>query len=337
MSNKVLWHRVNETVEVDLDNDEGIYEFRPYYYDTPVLREDLSKYLDYYTYTDLAVSLVIARRVESDHYPELCAKRVFWLIKNLCERTDAHDEHVAIELSVDDTLQDIVIPYAKACDFPLDRINWFETKESEILTICKLEAICSDVFKGKDRVLHMDLNHVIGEHPTQRPISMFRRAKLAWREDERMAIFGTLIEARAKHIMTPMRADMWDGREGFKELISEYMGHSIEEEERYWLESELMYNVSGRMLGLHRRLIDDPSFWDEILELERIIQYDEIAFAIYARKHGWQSFDISRLDYCVNWSDGRDSYAPYKECSVIHAHHTDDPDFWRFWLSQHKT
>ena len=334
---KVLWHRVNETIEVDLDSTDGAYRLRPYYYDTPVLREDLSRYLDYYTDSSLALSLVIARRREERHYPELNAKRVFWLIKNLCERTDARDEHVAIQLSVDDTLKDIVIPYAEACRFPLDRINWIETKEAEIFTICKLEAMFSDVFKDKERVLHMDLNYVIGEHPTQSPIKMFQRAKLAWRGQKRMALFGTLIFKRIDHIPCPIRLKMWDERDGFKESISEYMGHSIEEEERYWLESELMYNVSGQMFGLHRRLIDDPSFWDEILKLERFIQYDEIAFAVYARKHGWQAFDVANLDYCVGFSDGRDPDPLYKGCSVVHAPHTNDPDFRRFWLSQHKT
>ena len=30
---KVLWHRVNETVEVDLENAKGAYRARPYYED----------------------------------------------------------------------------------------------------------------------------------------------------------------------------------------------------------------------------------------------------------------------------------------------------------------
>ena len=334
---KVLWHRVNETVEVDLDSTKGAYRLRPYYYEIPVLREDLSRYLDYYTDSSLALSLVIARRREEDHYPELLTKRAFWLIKNLCERTDVRDNYVAVQLSVDNTLKDIVMPYADACNFSEDQINWIETKESEIHTICKLEAMFSDVFKDKNRVLHMDLNYVIGEHPTQSPVSMFKRAKFAWYKQEGMALFGTLISKRSEQIMCPIRFGWWDERDGFKEAISEYMGHSIEEEERYWLESELMYSVPCKMFGLHRRLIDDSSFRDEILELERFVQYDEIAFAVYARKHGWQSFDVANLDYCLRFSDGFNPNPFYQECTLVDARFTDDSDVWRFWLLQHKT
>lgn len=53
MTSKTNWLRHN-----GLHLVERLYERRPYLYETPVLREDLSQYLEYYTSNELGVSLL---------------------------------------------------------------------------------------------------------------------------------------------------------------------------------------------------------------------------------------------------------------------------------------
>ena len=336
----VTWHRAAGTVE----NYSGNYTARPYYYEIPVLREDLSRYLDYYTNDDLAISLVFASRHDESHYSELLAKRSFWMIKNLCERTDVKDEGVAIQLSVDDTLKDIVIPYAEACRFPLDRINYFTSKERGFGcdNFCKIEALLDAVFRDKERVLHMDLSVHFGEHPTQAPRLLFQRIKMLWR-DEPIALMEELLQVNTPDMKAnpmPVKRKFWDRRKESKGEWAAYIGHSPDDEERYWRESEWIYRINGKVFGLHRNLMDSPLFADEILKLGQMGGDDETVLLCYVRKRRWTESDIANIEKCFGWSDSTDSHPHYKECSVVPAYSVDNPsiyptNFERFWLSQH--
>ena len=330
---KVLWHRVNETVELDLEDTLGEYRIRPYYYEIPVLREDLSEYLDYYTDKQLAVSLVIALRSEHDQYPELLSKRLFWMIKNLCERTDAKENYVEIVPSIDVALKDMFLPYADACNFPVDRVNWFDS-EGDAGFLLKLEAMFDDVFRDKERVLHMDLAFHVGLHPTQRLLPLFERVKLLWRHNEPMATLGPLLKTLDHITPTPL-TNRGDRLELVLRGMASYMGHSFEAEERYWRESELLYCVPGSLYGIHRHALDDDVFRAEIFELTRMTLQDEHAFACYFRKHNWTTIQVADLSKCFWWSGGFPESPHYKECSMVQAAHRSDPDYWKMWVSLH--
>ena len=336
---KVLWRRATETVEIENAN----YTPRPYYYEIPVLREDLSSYLDYWQGNELAVSLVIAGQWSGSHYPELLIKRSFWMIKNLCERTDVQDQGVTIQLSIDDTLKELVIPYAEACGFPLGKVNWFTSKEAKYNYICKFEALFSDVFRAKKCVLHMDLSLHFGEHPTQKSLPLFERIKLLWR-DESMALTEPLWRVNTPEMKAnplPIQRGIWDRCPESKHEVASYIGHSVEDEERYWRESEMICQLGGKMFGVHRDLIDSTQFVNEILELSQIgTGDDEFVIACYARKHRWTEWDIANIDKAAWDSIGEDDNPYYKECSVTPAYHVngnsiDHIAFRRFWLSQH--
>ena len=336
---KVLWCRATETVEIENAN----YTPRPYYYEIPVLREDLSRYLDYHTNDDLAISLVIAHKRSGSQYSELLIKRSFWMIKNLCERTDVQDQGVTIQLSIDDTLKELVIPYAEACGFPLGKVNWFTSKEAKYNYICKFEALFSDIFRAKKRVLHMDLSLHFGEHPTQKSLPLFERIKSFWR-DESMALRKPLWRVNTPEMKanpTPIRRGIWDRCPESKHEVASYIGHSVEDEERYWRESEMICQLDGKMLGFHRDLIDSTQFVNEILELSQIgAGDDEFVIACYARKHRWTEWDTANIEKAFWDSKGEEANPYYKECSVIPAYHKGLLDlsyanFRRFWLSQH--
>ena len=341
MSNNVLWHRVDESIEIDIDNDGRAYRLRPVYYSIPVLRTDLSGYFDYWQGNDLSVSLVIASpRIEGRHYPELMAKQSFWMIKHLCERTDAKEEGIHLQLSVDNTLRDTVMPYAEACNYPTDRINWIDSDPEMSVYYSKFEAIFSDAFIDVQRVLHMDLNFMMGWHPTMRVSRLFNRIKSAWRHrwEQHIAVNGSLLVSANPYIPSPLKKPNWDTT---KHELAGFMGHDVADEVAYWLESKIAYYVPGRMWGLDESLINDSGFRDDIHALVNITGCDEISLQTYARKQNWAGGEAANLGICCSTIDlyarnveaieSRRLY--YDEYRLIHAEHTDDPEATAFWLA----
>lgn len=340
---KVTWHRADGDVAVDLDGDAGVYKLRPYYYSVPVLRDDLSGYFDYWEGDEVAVSLVIARDYTrpSYHFPELITKQVFWLIKHLCERTDVSTEGVAIQLSIDNALRGMATPYIQACNYPEDCVNWFEHDGSMSAYWGKFEAMFSDVFKNKERVLHVDANYMIGWHPTQRAIPMFDRIKCsAWRDmwRQKIAVAGSLVCHKTPSTPSPLKRDMWND---VKEGLADYMGHSIDDEEHYWSDAPVVYHISGRMWGLEQSLRNDQGFRDDIRRLVEITTCDEISLQTYARKQGWTAYDAADISLCFQTLDvmpsdnfgNRHNVPCYSESRLIHSEHNLDSECESFWLS----
>ena len=314
----VSWHRPHETIDVDIDNTPEVETFRPYFYEVPVLRTNLSDYLSYSTDGDMAVSLVIGYRSKRPHYAELLVKRAFWFIKNLCERTDVKEQRVLVVLSIDEALKEVALPYALDCNFPTDLINWISFDEDKFRWSCKMKAMTSPLLQGIKRVLHMDLNIHIGTHPTQRPISLFEDIKKCWWDDQVIALEMPLIMPRNWHGYTPIR--FMDKYPRVIERITEYMGNSVEEEERYWNESEWVHMIVGRIVGFHRRLMDDPEWQEDYPRALKAGVNDEIATGLYARKHGWRDWDIANLAPCLDWM-WDDSCRLYRSAQLLFAHH----------------
>ena len=341
MSNPVLWRRASGDMEIDIGKDEYAYRLRPYYYPAPVLRSNFSGYFDYWQGNGLAVSIVIAcSPIFERHYPELITKQAFWFIKHLYDRTDAKEEGVMIQLSVDHRLRDMVMQYANACNYPEDLINWFEHDNSMSVYYAKTEAMLCDVFKDKERVLHMDANYLVGWHPTHRRLLVFNRIKSSWRHiwRQHIAVMSTLLHPATAKCPSPMKKGNWDD---VKEEMAAFVGHTVDDETRYWFESDPVYFIPGRMWGLTRALLDNPDFQSEIREIVRITTCDEVGLQTYARKYGWQAYNVADLSICFDKYDVEpesmddiiQNLHPYGESYFIHSEHTDDSNCAEFWLS----
>ena len=326
---KIEWHRPHETVMVEKENNPYFCTRRPYYYSIPVLHESLAYYLDYPYSNEMAVSLVIAKRNDA-HYPELLIKRACWMVKNLCERTDMREEQVRLGLSVDKALEEIAMPYFDACQFPSDRINWFDSLESSAPGVCKFEALQNDIFTDVERIIHLDLSLLVGKHPTQRILPLFYRFKEKW-NTEIFACVGNLLRDRMGNVINAKnRLDWNDARQ---KQFADFTHCSVQEENDYWDYADPLYFISGAIMGFHRTLLDDTSFWADVLHIQRIAGDDEIAMCTYARREGWQQDDVANFFGCFNWSG--DKVLPsghYEECPIIIAY----PEIsFQFWLSQH--
>ena len=290
------WHRLTETVEAFRSDLRDFYHLRPYYYELPVLREDLSHYLDYPFDNDLAVSLVLAKH-RDNHYPELMVKQAMWLVKNLCERTDIVWSRTKLVLSLDKKIKEMAMPYLEACQFPQSNVNWFDTDEPNVHYACKFESILSEVFNPFERVMHLDLSVMFGNHPAQRELPLFSRIKGEW-TDQIYAMPGPLFQSR-EYVVVPAERGYWL-TDHASPVLAEFAGVSVEEDQAYWDTADPFYFVSGIMMGYSRRLLDDPLFRDNIINVNAAAD-DEIAMCYYARRCNWQTDDVADLSANFNW------------------------------------
>ena len=315
---------------VEKENNPYFCTRRPYYYSIPVLRESLAYHLNYSCSNEMAVSLVVAKRRNRTHYPELLIKRACWMVKNLCERTDMREEQVRLDLSVDKELKEIAMPYFDACQFPSDHISWFDSLESSAPGICKFEALQNDIFTDAERIIHFDLSLLVGKHPTQRLLPLFRRFKGTW-QTENFACAGKLLRDRTENVISAPRRLKWNNK--MQTDFAAFTNNSMQAENDYWDYADPHYFISGAVMGFHRTLLNDTSFWEDILHIQKIAGDDEIAMCAYARRKGWQQDDVANLAECFNWSG--DKVLPsvyYEECPIVIAY---PETSFQFWLSQH--
>ena len=309
------WHRALDSVIVN-DSNPKFCSTRPYLYEIPVLREDLGKYLDYPHDDDMAISLTLGKR-NDNHYPELLLKRTCWLVKNLCEWTDLAESGTRLVFSVDTKLEGLALRYFEACNFPMSNVNWFDSNEGENSFSSKFDAVMSDVFKPFKRVFHMDLACRVGNHPTQYQLPLFSRIKKKW-GDELFAQAGPLLRDRKIRINSAKERGWWKYR---RHALSEYIGWGVENEERYWDTNEMLYYIGGMMMGFHRRLLNSPTFNQEILPLNSMSD-DELAMCYYARKHNWTDLTISDFSDCFEWGGFDPAHLThYTEAPFIHYQH----------------
>ena len=88
------------------------------------------------------------------------------------------------------------------------------------------------------------------------------------------------------------------------------------------------------MFGLHRKLLDNPEFWNKMDYLESLDINDEVSLSICSRSLGWQTpEDVEYLEECVGWANGNtaDFYVTAR-CVPAEARNIND----EVWLSQHQ-
>ena len=292
---QTIWHRATETIETEAGKDVP----RPFLYPTPVLREDLSGYLSYpLKHDEIAVSLVITRlrsRSRSD-YPELLMKQAVWMVKHLCEYTDIVETGTRLRLSISSGMRDVAMPYLEECDYPLDTIYWFESREAQYKHISKFDAMHHPDFAGVTRLLHFDVAQMIGAHPTQRNFPLVANVLNRWK-DQPMAVLR-LYQREDEPLLNKMAIRDDDPyQEHITQIVeaaSKLSGNSFEQERAYWESQDPMWDVLGGLLGITRELLDDPYF-NEVFMAISSQGADERALMVYCRLMGWTEADVAIL------------------------------------------
>ena len=236
---KIEWHRHNGILDIFLWRDEK----RAFLYPTPVLRQDLSKYLDYPYHNELAVSLILMRRsITALRYTEALVKRSCWFVKHLCERTDVRYQGVPIRLAITTDLYDTAMPYFEACNFPMSAVDWIHSREAEYRQSTKMIGMKRLAFQSVERVLHMDLCYLIGTHASQYRCRLFRSIGRLWTTQPFAMSHSLLLDEDKKNLIGDNAMQYW-AREWDVEdpaahplwqTLAEYCDEPAEKLKDYW-------------------------------------------------------------------------------------------------------
>lgn len=318
----MIWHRANESIEVEPE------AYRSFLYPTPVLRQDISDYLYPMTNREIGVSMVIMRtrtRQDSD-YPELLMKQAMWAFKHLCEYTDIPDTGTPFYLSITTDMREIALPYLQACNFPRNAIYWFESREDRYPYLSKLDAMRQPSFADVKRLLHIDVSHLIGQHPTQRNIPLIANILKVW-TDQPLAVKSRLIAPRQGRRNAMQEKGKSPESPVFVEA-ARLEGNTGEDQYNYWHTSDPMYHIPGAIFGATNGLLQD-TYFNEVVESIAQHSADEAGFIMYCKLMGWTPDDVAILVDAVP----RTGTQPYAIRGIRYSA-ADTP--LAHWLMQHK-
>ena len=338
---KTEWHRPNEITVIATP---PATERRPFLYPTPVLREDMSHYLDYPQTQELGVSLYVAKLAKSlpfgnvglrerpTHYPELLVKQAVWFVKHLCKHTDMAEMGVPIRLGLTTDLREVATPYLEACQFPMHAVDWFESRTEAVRYSPEFDAMRQPAFGSVERVLHLDLCFLIGTHSTQRQLPLFSRILEQW-IDQPMAVNEPLLWDRTDpHDTHPiegwhshLEAPIW-------QFMADDRGTTPKKEHTYWLHANPIPLVKAGMFGFARALRSDPAFWEWFDKLTFVSTNDEVALAALSYLRDWTDSDVACLHPAFNWQGPPFRTVPYVTRQFCYCNRSMPTDIW---LSQH--
>ena len=297
----MLWHRWSGTETIDTPN----YTKRPYLYELPVLRQDISDYMDYPTKDELVVSLILSdmgaffRRVAEtydtsfqDPYPEyheLLAKRLPWFVKHLYERTDMVECGVALRVFVTNDIRDTAMRYFQACRFPIDCVVWIENTDSQYRWSSKYDAIRNPALHFAERVIHFDLSFLIGTHPAQRRSPLFREILEAWGDEHIASASGSLTFNRGEQAVSslprveelafscdqPREHPIW-------EAIARVYWENITSLINYWTQCDPFTHIGGGVIGYSQTFLRDSYMQKRFDTLLGASSNDEVVLGLIA-------------------------------------------------------
>ena len=283
----IKWHRWNGIEDFEPKVEPGMRVRRPYLYSTPVLKDSLQDYLSYPTSNELGVSIPLYRlgnllyQNTPAEYAECVIKQSVWLVKHLCEHTDASSMGIPIRLGITTDILDLATKYLRLCDFPMDNVDLLTSREHEMWRATHFDAMRHPSFDNVKRVIHMNTNFLVGSHPDQPQAPLFETILKSWK-DEFIACTGYPWAARSD-----MRFPWWDVIERdkstgkYQKLADVLAGES---EAIAWLQSDPFPYVSGAMFGLTQSSLSDPSFNTELDEMLGVLT-DEVAISLYMFKY----------------------------------------------------
>ena len=299
------WHRANGIEELQ----RYTYKDRMCFYELPVLRQDISDYLSYPVGNKLCVSLVLTdmsmHRPTLVEYPELLAKKLPWLVKHLCERTDMVDRGVGLRVGITNDVKETAIPYLEACNFPMGAVDWFDSRESEYSYLSKLDAMRQPAFRGFDKVLHIDLAPAIGTDPAQRRNRLFSTILDTW-TTQKVASGSKLLHRRDNPFAcNRVRLCVESEKQAHPvwEVVSRLYGVDAEAAYNDWDTPDPFYQVRGGICGFPNAFLLNETEYEKIEQLFNVAgTCDESCYSLYAYYNGWQESDMLDLTFALQWS-----------------------------------
>ena len=327
----MLWHRWNGTETIDKPN----YTKRPYLYELPVLRQDISDYMDYPTEDELAVSLILSdmgvyfrRNSETyetsfqDPYPEyheLLAKRLSWFVKHLCERTDMVERGVALRVFITNDIRETAVQYLEACQFPMGCVEWIVNRDCQYRWASKYDAICHPTLHFAKRVIHFDLSFLIGMHPAQRQSPLFKNFLDSWDDEHIASASRTLTYKRGEHaaILMPRVEQVANGSRAHPiwESISKLYGGSISSIIDYWTQCDPFVHIAGGVIGYSQEFLMDKYVRHKFDTLLNPANNDEAVLGLMAHyERDW--LKVANIHDAFRWSGYPYDQFPYEKVRI---------------------
>ena len=311
-------------------------EKRPYIYQSPVLREDLSKLLDYEPCKELGISSTLFRKSRIPlYYVECVAKQACWFVKHLCERTDMVKQQLPFRFGITTDMQDIATPYLEACNFPVHLIDWIESKEAMYPSSTKMIHMKHDSFKDIERVIHLDVMYHFDTHPTQNVSPWFDRMKKLWMSHS-MALPLPMLMLRSEGEREFLIMDHWDeywgedvpsGSHILWNTLSDYTGEPASKLRDHFLNGEYTHEIPASFFGFSRRCLDEMDLDRDIYPIMRV-STDECAFVAYTYRQGWGNDDVADLGPTFKWKEPTFPTIPHTYNCVRYSDIETDPDHW---------
>lgn len=317
------WHRVHGTEPVEVFPEIR----RPFLYETPVLRQDIGRYLDYDTNNALAVSLNLCRAKGThnrtferpDHYAELLSKQAPWFVKFLCEHTDIAEQNVPLRLGITTDMREIALPYLQACNFPDGAIDWFESREADRFLVSKYDAMWQPSLEEMERVLHLDLCFLVGSHPTQPLMPLFEDIQILWDQQD-FALMNGLYNLNVK---PPSSWASYLEVPSVMEMVIEVLGDPAMVD--VWRSRWADFRVDGAAWGVKREMLQSKAFKRDMDAYLRI--HDEMALSLYMFLANLRADKVCDLTEAFNWHQNGFHTEPYVDRNFW-AERDMDADLW---------
>ena len=333
----VNWARHYGAEQVVIKSDER----RPYFYEAPVLLQDMSQLLDYEYNDELAVSVTLAYRSDRDlRYVECLAKQSFWFVKHLCERTDLKDEGVEIRYCMTTEVQEMVNPYLRACKFPESQIDWIESKERVYPQSTKLLGLLHPRMGSKERVLHLDSTLFIDTNPAQHKGTWFKNVKDMWQTEPYAQAHSYEIPDEPKYqkfrdyrVMTIFN-DWWGkdlppDAQILWSTLADYLNDDAADIKHHFLkDTGVVTTITGALFGFSRDGLDALDLERDIYPVMRV-SGDEAALAAYAYREGWVDSSVCDLEQAFNWDDLPVFFEPDTEHHITWSDQRIPTELWR--------
>jgi len=291
----------------------------------PALKEDVSSLMDYEDSNDeLGLSLSVANRGDllyqsrPSEYTECLIKRSIWLAKELCEHTDARRLGIPIRLGITTDIYDVAMRYLELCSFPISRVDWIESRESERWAATFFDAMAHPSFNHVKRVLRMNVSFIVHRPPTQPIMPLFETILNIWK-DQPLASGGDCWRHR-KYWKFPWWSVVGTDKEtGHYEHLLRALGGELPAQA--WLNSDPFPYVSGSIFGFSQQLLGDEGFLSELDRFHSVLT-DEVAISLYIFKYNPSCAVLQEIFVS---EENLDSDSPAK---LFYGEFNTDTDVW---------
>ena len=331
MAGKLIdWVRATgtEPLALNIGTHQGS---RWYVFPSPVLHQDLGALLDYEPRSDLAVSITLYYTIYNpSYYAEGLGKQSMWFIKHLLERTDMIPERVGLRLGISSDMQDVMLPYLKAANFPEHLIDWFTNRECTLHNSGKFIHMTGEGFKRFDRVIHLDVLFQIDTHHSQYAGTWFRNLIEVWGGKPmgfRYQIWSTADRQSAERFDRHWGEHVPPDTHLLWRTLSKYSAMPPSECKRVFMEDHLGICIIGDVFGCSRSTLDSLNLENDIYPVMRVSN-DELALNAYSHLKGWDNDDVADFHDAFNWRHQGHPIEHNQEYTIRRTGIDTNPDDW---------